>query len=132
VYNWAVTVDELARAAATTTRNIRALQTKGVLAPPSLAGRVGTYGPDHLTRLRVVLRLQRRGFSLSAIRELLAAWESGATLEEVLGLPPRRRGADRRRRRSGQPVEFDELLDSLTPWRGPRDGLLPGSIVVNN
>src|SRR5437764_10012509 len=95
-----MTVDELARAARTTSRNIRALQTKGVLPGPALLGRTGEYGAEHLVRLEVILRLQARGFSLAAIRELLAAWETGATLEDVLVLPPRQ--ARRARRWRGE------------------------------
>jgi DNA-binding transcriptional MerR regulator len=80
-------VDELAQITGTTTRNVRAFQTLGLLAPPHLAGRRGYYDRDHLQRLRAILRLQRQGFSLLAIGVLLDAWQRGATLEQVLGLP---------------------------------------------
>ena len=116
-----MSVDDLARATGTTTRNIRALQTEGLLAAPSLIGRTGAYDDEHLTRLRAILRLQGRGFSKAAIRELFDAWEAGASLEDVLGLPRRRRS---RRAESTDP--FDALIESLPTWRGPRDGLLPG------
>jgi len=119
-------VDELARATRTTTRNVRALQTKGVLPGPALSGRTGEYGAEHLVRLEAILRLQARGFSLAAIRELLAAWEAGATLEDVLGLPPRQA---KRRRGTGEP--FEELVESLPSWRGSRAGLLPGTLTSN-
>jgi DNA-binding transcriptional MerR regulator len=118
-----MTVDDLARAAGTTTRNVRALQTEGLLLGPALIGRTGTYDESHLTRLRAVLRLQARGFSKAAIRELLAAWEAGASLEDVLGLPSRRRS-----RQAGSPSPFEALADSLPTWRGPRLGLLPGPL----
>ncbi len=71
--------------AGTTTRNIRAYQTKGVLEPPDIVGRIGYYGDDHLTRLKLISRLQQRGFGLAAISDLLDAWDSGASLSEVLG-----------------------------------------------
>lgn len=80
-----MTIDELAREAGTTTRNIRAYQTKGVLEPPNIVGRIGYYGDDHLTRLKLISRLQQRGFGLAAISDLLAAWDSGSSLSEVLG-----------------------------------------------
>lgn len=78
-------IDELARRAGTTSRNIRAYQSKGLLAPPSLSGRTGLYDEQHLSRLQLIARLQDRGFALSAIKELLAAWDQGASLKDVLG-----------------------------------------------
>ncbi len=80
------TIDDLAREAGTSVRNVRALQGFGLVPPPSIAGRTGYYGPGHLLRLRAVLRLQEDGFSLAALRRLFSAWETGRTLEEVLGL----------------------------------------------
>ena len=82
-----LTVDQLARLAGTTTRNVRAFQTLGLVPPPVLRGRTGLYGRDHLDRLRAVLRLQRAGYSLGAVGALFEAWERGLTLEQVLGLP---------------------------------------------
>jgi DNA-binding transcriptional MerR regulator len=81
-----MTIDELAREAGVTTRNIRAYQAKGLLPPPILQGRVGHYDERHLTRLRLVARLQREGFSLAGVAELLRAWEEGRGLADVLGL----------------------------------------------
>jgi len=43
-----MTIDELARAAGTTVRNVRVYQDRGLLAPPERRGRLGLYGPDHL------------------------------------------------------------------------------------
>ncbi|MGD0380717.1 MAG: MerR family transcriptional regulator [Acidimicrobiales bacterium] len=83
-----LTVDELARAAGTTTRQVRALQTQGLLAHPDLVGRTGYYDAPHLERLRAILRLQADGFSLAALGTLLAAWEAGMSLAQVLGLGP--------------------------------------------
>jgi DNA-binding transcriptional MerR regulator len=80
-----MTIDELARAAGTTTRTIRAYQTQGLLPHPRLAGRVGVYDEGHLARLRYIAHLQERGFSLAAIRDLLTAWEEGRSLSDVLG-----------------------------------------------
>lgn len=80
-----MTVDELAREAGTTTRNVRSYQTRGLLPPPRVVGRVGYYDAAHLARLNYIDRLQQRGFSLAAIRDLLAAWDEGKTLNDVLG-----------------------------------------------
>lgn len=80
-----MTIDELAREAGTTTRNVRAYQTRGVLNPPEIVGRIGYYTEDHLTRLRLISRLQQRGFGLQAINDLLSAWDTGSSLSDVLG-----------------------------------------------
>jgi DNA-binding transcriptional MerR regulator len=80
-----MTIDQLARLAGTTTRNVRAHQTRGLLPPPRLEGRVGYYEAEHLERLKLIARLQERGFSLAAIAEVLGAWQRGADLREVLG-----------------------------------------------
>ena len=81
-----MTIDELARRAGTTTRNVRALQERRLLPPPERQGRVGWYGDGHLARLRLIDHLAGRGFSQAAIRELLDAWQAGHGIREVLGL----------------------------------------------
>src|SRR4051794_21532524 len=88
-HNGAVTdyrVDDLARAAGTTARNVRLYQERGLLPPPRLAGRVGWYDDSHLARLRLITPLLDRGFSLANIAELLTTWESGRDLSSVLGI----------------------------------------------
>ena len=82
------TIEELSLKTAITTRNIRAYQSRGLLPPPSMdgPGRVGLYGSDHLARLRLINRMQERGFSLAGIADLLKALEDGKTLEQVLGI----------------------------------------------
>src|ERR1700722_16638649 len=83
-----LTVDEVARAAGTTTRQVRALQTQGLLPRPDLVGRTGFYGDAHLDRLRAILRLQADGFSLASLATLLGAWDAGMSLGQVLGIGP--------------------------------------------
>lgn len=80
-----LTIDELARRAGTTSRNIRAYQERGLLPSPRLVGRVGYYNERHLARLRHIAELLERGFSLASIRELFDAWERGYGLADVLG-----------------------------------------------
>ena len=82
-----LTVDALARQAGTTTRTVRAYQTKGLLPPPRKIGRIAYYGPEHLARLKLIERLLARGFLLSAIGDLLRASEQGSGLAGVLGHP---------------------------------------------
>jgi DNA-binding transcriptional MerR regulator len=80
-----MTIDELARRAGTTTRNVRAYQTRGLIPAPALRGRVGYYDESHLARLRLIDRLQEQGFSLAGIEHLLDAWEEGRSLTDLLG-----------------------------------------------
>lgn len=79
-------IDDLAREAKTTTRNVRAYQERGLLPPPTLRGRVGIYDDDHLTRLKVIDSLLQRGFTSAHIADFLSGWEQGKDLEEILGL----------------------------------------------
>ena len=79
-----LTIDELARRAGTRTSTVRLYQTKGLLPPPEIRGRVGYYSHAHLGRLRVIERLQKQGFSLAAIASLLENWSQGASLSAVL------------------------------------------------
>ncbi|MBW3621388.1 MAG: MerR family transcriptional regulator [Actinobacteria bacterium] len=79
-------IDELAQRAGTTSRNIRAYQERGLLAPPELEGRTGYYGEEHLRRLELIGRLQERGFSLEAIRHTLTVWARGGDLSSLIGI----------------------------------------------
>ena len=79
-------IDELARVAGTTVRNVRAYQDRGLLPPPRREGRVAMYGDAHVARLRLIGRLLERGYTIANIHELLGAWERGRDLRDVLGL----------------------------------------------
>ena len=46
-------IDDLAREAGTTVRNVRAYQDRGLLAPPRREGRVAWYGEGHLVRCHI-------------------------------------------------------------------------------
>lgn len=80
------TVEELALAANTSVRNIRAYQDKGLLPPPALRGRKGIYNNQHLSRLRVVADLLDRGYTLASILDLISGLEQGIGLSEILGM----------------------------------------------
>jgi DNA-binding transcriptional MerR regulator len=77
-----LTIDELARRAGMTVRNVRAHQSRGLLPPPEVRGRTGYYGPEHLARLQLITELQADGFNLGAIRRLIEA--SGGETSDVL------------------------------------------------
>ena len=79
-------IDDLARAAGTTVRNVRAYQDRGLLPAATRRGRANVYEHAHLERLRLIAQLLDRGHTLAGIKELLDAWESGTGLGGVLGL----------------------------------------------
>jgi DNA-binding transcriptional MerR regulator len=81
-----MTIEQLASQADTATSTVRMYQTRGLLPPPVRRGRIGYYGQGHLSRLRLIADLQEQGFSLASIKRLTQAWESGRSLDDVLGL----------------------------------------------
>src|SRR3954467_15912074 len=82
-----LTIDELARETGLTVRNVRSHHARGLLPPPEVRGRTGFYGPEHVERLRLILKLQSEGLKLDGIKRLL-----GDDGERLLAL--RRAGAD--------------------------------------
>jgi DNA-binding transcriptional MerR regulator len=79
-------IDDLAREAGTTVRNVRVYQDRGLLPPPRREGRAGIYSEVHLGRLRLIGQLLERGYTFAHIAEFFAGWQSGKNLSEVLGL----------------------------------------------
>lgn len=79
-----LTIEQLAAQTGMTVRNIRAHQSRGLLPPPTIRGRTGFYGGEHVTRLRLIAEMQADGFNLKAIDRLLAGAGAGST-EELLG-----------------------------------------------
>ncbi len=47
-----LTIDQLAQAAGLTVRNVRNYQSRGLIPPPEVQGRIGYYGTEHLAGLR--------------------------------------------------------------------------------
>lgn len=80
------TIDELAREAQTTVRNVRAYQDRGLIEPPERRGRVGIYNEHHLSRLRLINQMLTRGYTLASIQELFEGFEKGHDLQQILGL----------------------------------------------
>ncbi len=78
-----MTIDQLAQAAGLTVRNVRSYQSRGLIRPPEVQGRVGYYRAEHLARLQLIREMQAQGFNLAAIAHLLQ--ESRGAGEEVLG-----------------------------------------------
>jgi DNA-binding transcriptional MerR regulator len=75
-----LTVTELADAVGMTVRNIRAYQSRGLLHPPVLRGRVAHYTSGHVARLHLVASLQQEGFTLGAIKRLVDTPNSYAAI----------------------------------------------------
>lgn len=66
-----MTIDELARRVAMSTRNIREWQRQGLLPPPARRGRIGVYSDDHLAQIERVQKLHADGFPLDLIRRMI-------------------------------------------------------------
>jgi|SRR5580698_2316615 DNA-binding transcriptional MerR regulator len=81
-----LTIDELASRAQLPVRTLREYHSMRLLPPPERRGRVGVYSSLHVERLALIGRLQRRGYSLAGIKDLLAAWDAGADMTTLLGV----------------------------------------------
>ena len=67
-------ISELAREFGVTTRTIRHYEDIGLLAPQR-NGQTRVYSPADRTKLKLILRGKRLGFSLAEIRELFELWD---------------------------------------------------------
>ncbi|KNB54431.1 MerR family transcriptional regulator [Streptomyces caatingaensis] len=77
---------ELAEAAGITVRTLRYYRERKLIPPPRREGRVAWYDDRHLARLRTIAALLERGHTLGGIAELIAAFEGGRGVAEILGL----------------------------------------------
>ena len=68
-----LTIDDLAREIGMSVRNVRSHQARGLLPPPEVRGRIGYYGLEHVSRLRLIQELQAEGMKLDGIKRLLKA-----------------------------------------------------------
>lgn len=79
---------DLAKEAGITVRTLRFYRERKLLPPPRREGRIAWYNEHHLARLRTITALLERGHTLGGIADLLAAFESGRDVAELLGLEP--------------------------------------------
>jgi DNA-binding transcriptional MerR regulator len=79
-------LDELARISGVSARNIRAYRERGLLDPPRRVGRSAFYDDYHLSQLRTINQLLRRGFNSAHIAEFFASMRQGADLADILGI----------------------------------------------
>src|ERR1700712_2105382 len=107
-------IDDLARLAGTTTRNIRVYRDRGLLHPPLRVGRIALFNDTHLTRLRLITSMLDRGYNISHVREMLSAWEEGKDLGDVLGLETAIVGTWTREKPQTMPVaEAQRLVNDI-------------------
>ena len=66
-----LSIAEIAHAAGLSPRAVRYYVQEKLLPPPLGAGRGSHYSPDHLRQLHRIAELQRAGYALDAIRQLL-------------------------------------------------------------
>jgi len=109
-----LTIDDLARQVQLPVRTIREYHTMRLLPPPERRGRLGLYGSRHVQRLQLISRLQRRGYSLAGIRDLLGAWESGTDLDTLLGVDESQAALDETPLRLTR-AELSQRLPALDP-----------------
>lgn len=142
-----LTIDELARETGMTARNIRAHQSRGLLPPPKVRARTGYYGPDHVTRIRLIQEMQGQGFNLRSIERLLEVGAGGGSrptleFERLLLQPfgserPETLVADELTEAFGAPIDAEliaraEQIGALRPiegdgWEVPSPTLLRAS-----
>lgn len=88
-----MTIEELATQVGMTVCNIRAYNSAGLLPPPTLRGRLGLYGEEHLAQLQAIRMLRNQGLSLERIKavveqnnrnEASGAWNKLGDLARVL------------------------------------------------
>jgi DNA-binding transcriptional MerR regulator len=79
-------LDDLARVSGVSARNIRAYRERGLLDPPRRVGRSAYYDDYHLSQLKTINQLLRRGFNSAHIAEFFTSMRRGADLADILGI----------------------------------------------
>ncbi|WP_232004908.1 MerR family transcriptional regulator [Mycobacterium sp. ACS1612] len=79
-------LDDLARISGVSARNIRAYRERGLLDPPRRVGRSAYYDDYHLSQLKTINQLLRRGFTSAHIAEFFTSMRQGADLADILGI----------------------------------------------
>ncbi|RDH78571.1 MerR family transcriptional regulator [Mycolicibacterium moriokaense] len=79
-------LDDLARISGVSSRNIRAYRERGLLDPPRRQGRSAFYDDYHLSQLRTINQLLRKGFNSAHIAEFFDRMREGHDLAAILGV----------------------------------------------
>lgn len=131
-------IAELAEQVGMTPRNIRAYQSRGLLEPPVIKGRVARYSGVHAARLRLIASLRREGFTLAAIKRLLDNPGSYSAIVADRRRRLREGGADipatvpvsEDRIRAAFPAAPADLTETGLVWQDDESGLLGSAVVV--
>jgi DNA-binding transcriptional MerR regulator len=79
-------LEDLARVSGVSSRNIRAYRERGLLDPPRRQGRSAFYDDYHLSQLKTINQLLRKGFNSAHIAEFFARMREGHDLAAILGV----------------------------------------------
>lgn len=79
-------LDDLAKISGVSSRNIRAYRERGLLDPPRKQGRSAYYDDYHLSQLKTINQLLRKGFNSAHIAEFFARMREGHDLAAILGV----------------------------------------------
>jgi DNA-binding transcriptional MerR regulator len=79
-------LDDLAKVSGVSARNIRAYRERGLLDPPRRVGRSAYYDDYHLSQLKTINQLLRKGFNSAHIAEFFESMRHGADLADILGI----------------------------------------------
>lgn len=79
-------LNALAEISGVSARNIRAYRERGLLDPPRRVGRSAFYDDYHLSQLRTINQLHRRGFNTAHIAEFFTSLREGTDLADILGI----------------------------------------------
>lgn len=79
-------LDDLARISGVSSRNIRAYRERGLLDAPRRQGRSAFYDDYHLSQLKTINQLLRKGYNSAHIAEFFARMREGHDLAAILGV----------------------------------------------
>ncbi len=79
-------LDDLARISGVSSRNIRAYRERGLLDPPRRQGRSAIYDDYHLSQLKTINQLLRKGYNSAHIAEFFERMREGHDLAAILGV----------------------------------------------
>lgn len=134
-----MTITELAERVGMTPRNIRAYQSRGILFPPRIEGRVARYSGVHAARLQLIASLQREGFTLAAIKRLVDTPGSYAAIvadrrrrfrEESSDITPTVPVSEARIRDMFKEAVPDDITETGLVWRDSDGNLVSHTVIV--